>query len=147
MCIRDRVDSKTDFGDKTIAGRFAYIVDNVKQQVDIAPSVIKVSGISAPVVNNSLPNNTTEINIQDDITVSGYYLDENGAPIPNLKVNLVNKKGEIIKTVITDKEGYFAFYKLPHDSDNIVAVDANDTHIVGRNSAAQYKDSKVRCHE
>ena len=137
-----KVDSKTDFGDKTIAGRFAYIVDNVKQQVDIAPSVIKVSGISAPVVNNSLPNNTTEINIQDDITVSGYYLDENGAPIPNLKVNLVNKKGEIIKTVITDKEGYFAFYKLPHDSDNIVAVDANDTHIVGRNSAAQYKDSK-----
>ena len=79
-----KVDSKMAFGDKTITGRFAYIVDNVKQQVDIKPSVIKISGIaSEPLVNNN------EVNIQEDITVSGYYLDENGAPIPNLKVNIV----------------------------------------------------------
>ena len=132
LTYKVKVDPKIEAGNKTIGGKFAYVVDNVKQQVDIAPSVIKISGAaSAPVANN-----------QDDITISGNYYDDNGAPIANLKVNLLNKKGEIVKTVFTDKDGYFAFSKLPHDADNIVALDATDTHLIGKNSVAHYKDSK-----
>lgn len=47
-------------GDKIIAGKFSYVVDNVKQSIDIAPATIKIEGgASAPVVTNTPPPVTT----------------------------------------------------------------------------------------
>jgi len=49
-------------GDKVIAGKFSYVVDNVKQSIDITPATIKIDGgvIPPPVVNNTLPPPTPE---------------------------------------------------------------------------------------
>lgn len=52
-------------GDKIIAGKFSYVVDNVKQAVDIAPSTIKVEGgavattTSTTTPDNAATNTTT----------------------------------------------------------------------------------------
>jgi cell division septation protein DedD len=46
-------------GDKTIGGKFSYVVDNVKQSVDIAPSTIKVEGGAvAATTETKTPDNT-----------------------------------------------------------------------------------------
>jgi len=48
-------------GDKTIAGKFSYVVDNVKQSVEISPSVINIEGPAAVATNTTTPttDNTT----------------------------------------------------------------------------------------
>lgn len=40
-------------GDKTIAGKFSYVTDNVKQSVDIAPSVINIEGPATVATNTT----------------------------------------------------------------------------------------------
>jgi hypothetical protein len=45
-------------GDKSFGGKFSYVVDNVKQSVDIAPSTIKIEGPEAAVAIT--PNTTTD---------------------------------------------------------------------------------------
>jgi hypothetical protein len=48
-------------GEKTIGGKFSYVVDNVKQAVDIAPSVIKIEGAEAvaTTTTTATPDNTS----------------------------------------------------------------------------------------
>ncbi len=140
-----KVDASIITGEKFIAGKFAYVVNNVKQQVEISPVTITIDGNSAPVANNTPPTPPKQVNTssQDNlISVSGNYLDDKDAPINNLKVLLRNVQGEILQTTSTDSTGFFAFSKLAHDADCIVGLEELDTHIVGRKSKAQYKDSK-----
>ncbi len=48
-------------GDKTIAGKFSYVSDNVKQSIDIAPSTITIGDkASAPIATNTNTVTTTE---------------------------------------------------------------------------------------
>lgn len=48
-------------GDKTIAGKFSYVADNVKQSIDISPATINIegSGTSQPVVTTTTTPTTT----------------------------------------------------------------------------------------
>jgi cell division septation protein DedD len=61
-------------GDKSIAGKFSYVVDNVKQSVDIAPSTIKIEGPEAVATNTitTTPDNTanTSTNTTTDNTAA-----------------------------------------------------------------------------
>lgn len=49
-------------GDKTIAGKFSYVTDNVKQSIDISPSIIKIDGGAVPAVAAAdTVNNTSAV--------------------------------------------------------------------------------------
>ena len=50
-------------------------------------------------------------------------------PLIDIKVNLVNKKAEILQTTQTDKEGSFAFKQLPSDQGYLLTVDENDPQL------------------
>jgi hypothetical protein len=55
-----KVDAGITSGDKVIAGKFSYVVDNVKQVVDITPSAVNVAAETAvPVAVNTTPATTT----------------------------------------------------------------------------------------
>lgn len=51
-------------GEKSIGGKFSYVVDNVKQSVDITPSLIKIEGPETVTTNTTTatPDNTTTSN-------------------------------------------------------------------------------------
>ncbi|MEI6489627.1 MAG: hypothetical protein WCP52_11735 [Bacteroidota bacterium] len=142
LSYKVKVDPKIEIGDKTLAGKFAYVVNNVKQQVEITPSIIKVTGTSQPIVNNTPPANTTQVEVDNTMIVSGKYYDDKEAVIADMKINLVNKKGEIVQTTTTDKDGNFVFSKSPKDIEMLVVLEANDTRSISKNSTAQYKDNK-----
>jgi hypothetical protein len=54
-------------GDKTIAGKFSYVSDNVKQSVDISPGTVKVGSDAAsqPIATNNTPANTGTTNTEN----------------------------------------------------------------------------------
>ena len=142
LSYKVKVDPKIEIGDKTLAGKFAYVVNNVKQQVEISPTIIKVTGAAQPVVNNTPPANTTPVEVDNSMIVSGKYYDDKEGVIADMKINLVNKTGEIVQTTSTDKDGNFVFSKSPKDIEMLVVLEANDSRSIGKNSTAQYKDSK-----
>lgn len=76
------------------------------------------------------------------VSVSGIMLDEKNVPYANLKVNLLNSKGEVIKSTTTNDLGWFIFTDLPADGDYLVSLDEGDTRIIGRKSSVEFKDSK-----
>ncbi len=138
-----KVDGSIVPGDKFIAGKFAYVVNNVKQQVEISPVTINIEAKPAPVVSAppvvTPPANTDKNSL---VSVSGNYFDDKDAPISNLKVLLKNASGEVIQSTITDTTGFFLFSKLSIDKECMVALEETDTHMVGLKSKANYKDSK-----
>ncbi|MFL5763710.1 MAG: hypothetical protein ACJ77K_07180 [Bacteroidia bacterium] len=89
------------------------------------------------------PVNTT--NTATDVafvSVDGKIVDPKDAPFANLKVNLLNSKGEVVKTTTTDELGWFIFTDLPIGEEYLVAMDENDTHVIGKKSYAEFKDGK-----
>jgi tetratricopeptide (TPR) repeat protein len=76
------------------------------------------------------------------ISVDGKIFDTKDTPYANLKVNLLNSKGEIVKTTTTDELGWFIFTDLPQNDDYVVALDETDTHVIGKKSYAEFKDNK-----
>lgn len=139
-----KVDASIITGDKFIAGKFAYVVNNVKQQVEISPVTINISANPStnPVAKNPTQDKAKPPVPDNLIAVSGTYLDDKDAPISGLKVYLKNDKGEVIETATTDSLGCFAFSKLSTDKNGIVGIDETDTHIIGRKSKANYKNAK-----
>jgi cell division septation protein DedD len=57
-------------GEKTIAGKFSYVVDNVKQSVDIAPSVITIQGPDAVATTTTPTDNTANTSTNTDNTTA-----------------------------------------------------------------------------
>ncbi len=74
------------------------------------------------------------------ISVDGQVFNEKDSPFANLKVNLLNAKGEVVKTTTTDELGWFIFTNLPQNEDYLVALDEDDTHVIGKKSFAEFKD-------
>ena len=58
--------------------------------------------------------------------MAGQFLDDKEAPLPMLRIQLVNDKDSVIATTITDKSGHFTFNKLPKNSHYILKADLND---------------------
>jgi hypothetical protein len=50
-------------------------------------------------------------------------------PLVNMKIQLVDAKGNVIQTTLTDKNGHFTFEKLPIDQSYLVEVDITDTKL------------------
>lgn len=75
------------------------------------------------------------------ISLDGKIVDENNSPYTNLKVNLINSKGEIIKSTTSDELGWFIFSDLPNNEEYMVGLDENDTRIIGKKSHAEFKDA------
>ncbi|OFY82681.1 MAG: hypothetical protein A3F72_02375 [Bacteroidetes bacterium RIFCSPLOWO2_12_FULL_35_15] len=73
-------------------------------------------------------NTLVEMDAGDDVSIAGNLLfgENPSKPLANKKVNLVNEKGEIIKTVFTDASGGFNFTDLPADQKYLVKVDESD---------------------
>ncbi|HWY38654.1 MAG TPA: hypothetical protein VNY73_08855 [Bacteroidia bacterium] len=57
-------------GDKTIQGKYSYIENNVKQQVEFSPVTIKVEAGSEPVTTNANPENTNTVTPETTNTVA-----------------------------------------------------------------------------
>jgi len=140
-----KVDNTVIPGDKFIAGKFSYIVNNAKQQVEIAPLTINVPSEVTPTETQPLASNTSNTEITDNlVSVSGYYYDNKDLPIQGLKVNLKNSAGVVLESTTTDSTGFFVFSKLPKDNAAglSVVLAEDDTHLIGPKSKAQVKDSK-----
>lgn len=52
--------------------------------------------------------------------------DEKRTPISNVKVNLLNERGEVLQSVYTDVNGKFEFAKLPADKNFVVRIADDD---------------------
>jgi hypothetical protein len=75
------------------------------------------------------------------ISVGGRLLDKNSNPMNNMKVNLMNSEGQIVKTTTSDALGWFLFSLLPQNENYVVALDETDTDI-GKKSFAEFRDDK-----
>lgn len=89
-------------------------------------------------VSTEVPKDSTVMTY----SVEGKLFSEKNAALTNLKVNLINSKGDIIQTTTTDKLGWFIFSKLPQNDDYLIALDESDTHLIGKKSVAEIKDDK-----
>jgi hypothetical protein len=147
-----KVDNNIVTGDKFIGGKFSYIVNNAKQQVEIPSVTINVPPVNAPVATTQPAANTQKqdnssatasIADSNTVSISGFYLDEKDVPIQGLKVNLMSG-GVILQTTTTDKSGFFQFTKLAKDNsqNDVVMLDEKDTHFISKKSKAQIKDNK-----
>ncbi len=76
------------------------------------------------------PNALPEVSI-DGITFAGNLLfgKNSTKPLGNTKVNLLNDKGDVVQSVITNVFGAFVFTTLPSDQNFLVKVDENDTDL------------------
>jgi outer membrane protein OmpA-like peptidoglycan-associated protein len=67
------------------------------------------------------------------ITVSGIVLDDiKNNPLSNKKIYLLDEKGAIIDSVITNNEGFFIFTKLPYTSISLLPEDEDGIEMIIR---------------
>jgi hypothetical protein len=57
-------------GDKILGGKFSYVVDNVKQSVDITPATINIEGTAAVATNTVTPTTTDNANTTNTTTTT-----------------------------------------------------------------------------
>jgi Carboxypeptidase regulatory-like domain/WD40-like Beta Propeller Repeat len=96
---------------------------------------VNLGGIHKKGGKDSLSTNNTN----EYITISGQMLDKIGKGIPNAKVNLLNAKGEIIESTMTDDQGNYAFSNLSPTENYKVEMEAGD-FIVNKKSTVVIKD-------
>lgn len=87
---------------------------------------------------------TATNNVNSDvayISVDGKIFNETDSPFANLKVNLLNSKGEVVKTTTTDALGWFIFTNLPPNEDYMVALAEDDSYTIGKKSYVEFKDN------
>lgn len=92
----------------------------------------------------SIDNNDSTKKSKDNkiayISIAGRLFDTNSKPLNNMKVNLLNAEGRVVKTTTTNDLGWFLFAELPQNENYIVALEAADTDI-GRKSFAEFRDA------
>lgn len=74
------------------------------------------------------------------MSVAGRLYDTNDKPLNNLKVNLLNAEGNIIRTTTSDSLGWFVFTELPERASYVVAMDEEDTDL-GDKSYVEFRDA------
>lgn len=74
-----------------------------------------------------------EEDVKLKMSMSGKLLSSAGdkKPLANVKVNLVNERGDVLQTVTTDAQGNFTFSKLPSDRNYLVKIDEDDPKLAG----------------
>jgi hypothetical protein len=75
------------------------------------------------------------------ISVGGRLLDKDNKPMNNMKVNLMNSEGQVVKTTTSDALGWFLFSELPQNQNYVVALDETDTEI-GKKSFVEFRDAE-----
>jgi hypothetical protein len=93
-------------------------------------------------INNTAKDTTNSKPVKNEIayiSVAGRIFDENNKPMNNLKVDLMNANGEIIKTTTTDDLGWFLYSELPQNENYIVELEETDIGI-GKRSYAEFRD-------
>ncbi len=75
------------------------------------------------------------------ISAEGEILDKDCKPIKNAKVNLVNSKGEVVKSTTTNGAGGFIFTKLDPNDDYTLAAE-NPSLVFCKKSKIRFKDNK-----
>lgn len=75
-------------------------------------------------------NSLSQMNL-DEVNLGGNLLfgENPSKPMAGTKVNLVNEKGEILQTAVTNELGGFVFTKLPPDQKYFVKIDESDTRL------------------
>jgi outer membrane protein OmpA-like peptidoglycan-associated protein/tetratricopeptide (TPR) repeat protein len=89
-----------------------------------------IDGKGGKFVFRNLPaDNAEEIEIANDgLTIAGNLLvgSNSTKPLANAKVDIVNEKGEIVQSVVTNAFGSFVFTNLPPDNNYLVKVAESD---------------------
>jgi hypothetical protein len=69
-------------GDKVIGGKFSYVVDNVKQSVEITPSTINIESPAAVATNTTTPtpDNTNGTTTDTNNSLTGQLIDKSTTP-------------------------------------------------------------------
>jgi outer membrane protein OmpA-like peptidoglycan-associated protein len=75
------------------------------------------------------------------ISVGGRLLDKDNKPMNNMKVNLMNSEGQVVKTTTSDALGWFLFSELPQNQNYVVALEETDTEI-GKKSFVEFRDAE-----
>lgn len=112
-------------GDKSIAGKFSYVTDNVKQSVDITPSIIKIDGGTTPAVvtnNDNTTGNTTDNKTQttqtsDNTATTNTATNTNASNIEPSSIVCARKapenaNGDFIVEININKGNVIGFAKL-----------------------------------
>ncbi len=65
----------------------------------------------------------------DSMTGSILLNDAPLTPLANMQIQLIDEKGNVIQTTLTDKHGHFTFYKLPRNKSYQIKIDLKDTKL------------------
>ncbi|MGB3947538.1 MAG: carboxypeptidase regulatory-like domain-containing protein [Bacteroidia bacterium] len=89
-----------------------------------------IEGKGGKLVFRNLPaDNADEIEVANDgVTIAGNLLvgANSTKPLANAKVDIVNEKGEVVQSVVTNAFGSFVFTNLPPDNNYLVKVAESD---------------------
>ncbi|MFL5763438.1 MAG: hypothetical protein ACJ77K_05795 [Bacteroidia bacterium] len=96
-------------GDKSIGGKFSYVSDNVKQSIDIAPSMIRIGdGASTPVADNAAnttpaTTGTTPPDNTSNTTTTTTPANTTTEPATTTASNTTDKTPDNLTTQLVDK--------------------------------------------
>ncbi len=97
--------------------------------------VIVINDRGGEFVFSKLPLDPNEIELMDvgnDATFAGnlFYGQDPSKPLANAKISLVNDKGEVVGTGMTNANGGFVFTNLPSDQNFMVKVDETNPKLI-----------------
>jgi outer membrane protein OmpA-like peptidoglycan-associated protein/tetratricopeptide (TPR) repeat protein len=79
-----------------------------------------------PIDPNGLPDMYTE----DEMVFAGTIrVGEEGKPLTNVKLKLVNDFGDVVEEATTNEYGAFAFRNIPSDQNYMVSIEEGDVHL------------------
>jgi len=139
-------------GDKSIAGKFSYVTDNVKQSVDITPSIIKIEGGTTPPVvtnntnttGNATDNKTPVTPTTDNTTTNNTVTNNAGTAEPSSLVCVrkapENATGDFMVEININKGNIIGFAKL------VETLPAGFTATAGESQGASFSfnEGKVK---
>ncbi len=122
-------------------GPYDAVYQEIKKDVNLQPAK---NGQALTVVAPENKNKLTELpRTANLINADGVLFDGDCKPYANKKVNLVNSKGEIVKTTTTNANGAFIFTKLPSDLADDYTVTTEDAGMnFCKKSKITFRDNK-----
>ena len=149
-------DAKGDFQFKELpaSGNYSFLLDENDKELDIQISIIDDNDKSAKEFNSQDRKEVFAFRALDDVkssvvtisaddaTISGVVTAENGNPLPNRKVYLVDEKTKVQQVAATGKTGAFEFRELEAGDHYGFMLEANDSESTIR-VLIRDKDGKV----
>ncbi len=109
--------------DADLSGKKVYFVNKSGKEIAVTEGGFKYKLLSSDKTSLTL------LTVKDAdlrIDLKGKILGDNSSPLVNSKVLVVNDKGEVVQTAITDGNGGFIFVSLPADKKYLVQIDEKD---------------------